>query len=177
MWSFWPDFCDCGFHSVCPLMDKDKRFAQDSWWEGLSSVARWCLTLYDPMDCSMPGFPFHQQLPELAQTPILKEINPEYSLEGFMLKLKLQCFGHLMWLINSLGKTLMLGKIESQRRRGWQRMRWLDISLIQWTWISANSGRWWRTGKSGVLQPMGSQSVRHDWTIEQQQQILSYFCV
>ena len=57
---------------------------------------------------------------------IPKEINPEYSLEGLMLKLKLQYFGHLMWRANSLEKTLMLGKIEGRRRRGWQRMRWLD---------------------------------------------------
>ena len=57
---------------------------------------------------------------------ILKEISPGCSLVGLMLKLKLQYFGHLMRRVNSLEKTLMLGKIESRRRRGWQRMRWLD---------------------------------------------------
>ena len=57
---------------------------------------------------------------------ILKEISPEYSLEGLMLKLKLQYFSHLMGRTDSLGKTLMLGKIEGGRRRGWQSMRWLD---------------------------------------------------
>ena len=57
---------------------------------------------------------------------ILKEINPEYSLEGLRLKLKLQYFGHLMWRAGSLKKTLMLGKIEGKRRKGRQRMRWLD---------------------------------------------------
>ena len=57
---------------------------------------------------------------------VLKEINPEYSLEGLILKLKLQYFGHLMWRTVSLEKTLMLGKIEDKRRRGRQRMRWLD---------------------------------------------------
>ena len=57
---------------------------------------------------------------------ILKEISPEYSLEGLMPKLKLQYFGHLMWRTDSLEKTLMLGKTEGRRRRGWQRMRWLD---------------------------------------------------
>ena len=57
---------------------------------------------------------------------ILKEISPEYSLEGLMLKLKLQCFGHLMWRTDSLEKTLMMGKIEGRRRRRWQRTRWLD---------------------------------------------------
>ena len=57
---------------------------------------------------------------------ILKEISPEYSLERLMLKLKLQYFGHLMWRTDSLEKTLMLGKTEGRRRKGWQRMRWLD---------------------------------------------------
>ena len=57
---------------------------------------------------------------------ILKEISPKYSLEGLMLKLKLQYFSHLMQRTDSLGKTLMMGKIESGRRRGWQRIRWLD---------------------------------------------------
>ena len=57
---------------------------------------------------------------------ILKEISPGYSLEGLMLKLKLQYFGHLLWKADSFEKTLMLGKIEGRRRRGWQRIRWLD---------------------------------------------------
>ena len=61
-----------------------------------------------------------------SNQPMLKDINPEYSLEGLMLRLKLQCFGHLMWRADSLEKTLMLGKIEGRRRRGRQRMRLLD---------------------------------------------------
>ena len=61
-----------------------------------------------------------------SNQPFLKEINPEYSLEGLMPKLKLQYFGHLMQRANSLEKTLMLGKTEGKRKRGWQRMRWLD---------------------------------------------------
>ena len=61
-----------------------------------------------------------------ANQSILKEISPECSLEGLMLKLKLQYFGYLTWRTDSLEKTLMLGKIEGRRRRGWQRMRWLD---------------------------------------------------
>ena len=61
-----------------------------------------------------------------ANQSILKEISPEYSLEGLMLKLNLQYFGHLMWKTDSLEKTLMLGKIEGGRRRWWQKMRWLD---------------------------------------------------
>ena len=63
---------------------------------------------------------------ERSNQSILKEINPEFSLEGLMLKLKLQYFGHLMWRADSLEKTLMLEKIEGRRRRGWQRMRWMD---------------------------------------------------
>ena len=71
---------------------------------------------------------------------ILKEIIPGCSLEGLMLKLKLQYFGHLMQRTDSLGMTLMLGKTEGRRRRGWQRMRWLDGITDQWTWIWASSG-------------------------------------
>jgi len=64
--------------------------------------------------------------PRRSNQSILKEISPNYSLEGLMLKLKLQYFGHLLQKTDSLGKTLMLGKIEGRRRRGWQKMRWLD---------------------------------------------------
>ena len=95
---------------------------------------------------------------------ILKEINPEYSLEGLMLKL--QYFGHLMQTANSLKKTLMLGKIEGRRRRGWD--GWM-ASLTHWTWVWASSGRSWRTGKPGILQSMGSRKVGHYWATEQQQ--------
>ena len=69
------------------------------------------------------------RVPWTARRPnqyILKEISPEYSLKGLVLKLKLQYFGHLMWRIDSSEKTLMLGKIEGRRRRGWQKIRWLD---------------------------------------------------
>ena len=96
---------------------------------------------------------------------ILKEINPENSLEGLMLKLKLQYFGHLMQRADSLEKTLMLGKNEGWRRRGRQRMRSLALRT-QWTWICTNSKRLWRTGEPGVLQSLGSQRVGHDWATE-----------
>ena len=69
-----------------------------------------------------------------------KEISSEYSLEGLMLKLKLQYFGNLMQRIDSLEKTLMLGRVESRKRRGQQRMRWLDGITTGWTWIWASSG-------------------------------------
>ena len=71
---------------------------------------------------------------------ILKEISPEYSLGGLMLKLKLQYFGYLMWRTDSLEKTWMLGRIEGKRRRGWQRMRCLDGITIWWTWVWASLG-------------------------------------
>ena len=95
---------------------------------------------------------------------ILKEISPEYSLEGLKLKLKLQYFGHLMQRADSFEKTLMLGKIEGRRRRGWQRMRGWMASLTQWTWV--NSRSWWWTGRPGMLQFMESQRVGHDWATE-----------
>ena len=92
---------------------------------------------------------------------ILKEISPECSLEGLMLKLKLQYFGHLMWRADSFEKLLMLGKIEGRRRRGWQRMRWLDgIIDARWRWVWVNSGNSWWTGRPRVLQSVGSQRVR-----------------
>ena len=66
-----------------------------------------------------------------------KEINPEYSLEGLMLKLKTQYFGHLIWRDDTLEKTLMLGKTEGKRRRWWQRMRWLD-GITSWTSLNGH---------------------------------------
>ena len=93
---------------------------------------------------------------------ILKEINPACSLEGLMLKLKLQYFANLIWRANSWEKTMMLRKIEGRRKREWQRMRWLDD--MSW----ANSRRCWRTRKPGKLQSMGSQRVGYDLATEQQ---------
>ena len=93
---------------------------------------------------------------------ILKEISPEYSLEGLMLKLKLQYIGHLMWRADSFEKTLMLGKTEGRRSRGKQRMRWLMASLTQWTWVWINSGSWWWTGRPGMLRSTGSQRAGHN---------------
>ena len=97
---------------------------------------------------------------------ILKEISPGISSEGMMLKLKLQYFGHLMTRVDSLEKTLMLGGVEGRRRRGRQRMRWLDGITTRWTWVWVNSGSWWWTGRPGLLRFMGSQRVGHDWVTE-----------
>ena len=100
---------------------------------------------------------------------ILKEINPGYSSEGLMLKLKLQIFGHLMRKADSLEKTLWCW--ERLKAEGEGDDRWWDgwmASPTQWTRVWANSRTWWMTGKPGVLQSMGLQRIRHDLATEQQ---------
>ena len=97
---------------------------------------------------------------------ILKEISPGISLEGMMLKLKLQYFGHLMWRVDSLNRLWCwegLGERGEGDDRGWD--DWM-ASLTRWTWVWVNSRSWWWTGRPGVLQFMGSQRVGHDWATE-----------
>ena len=96
---------------------------------------------------------------------ILKEISSEYSLEGLMLKLKLQYFGHLM-RTDSFEKTRWWDRLKARAEgddRGWD--GWM-ASPTQWTWVWASSRSWWWTGKPGVLQSMGSQRLRNDWATE-----------
>ena len=95
---------------------------------------------------------------------ILK-ISPGCSLEGLILKLKLQYFGHLMQRVDSLEKTLMLGGIGAGEgdNRGWE--GWV-ASPTRWTWVWVNSGSWWWTGRPGMLRFMGLQRIGHDWVTE-----------
>ena len=90
---------------------------------------------------------------------ILKEISPEYSLEGLIMKLKLQSFDHLMQRTDSVENNLMLGK-DDGRWDGWM------ASPTQETWLWVGSGSWWGTGRPGVLRSMGLQRVGHDWATE-----------
>ena len=99
---------------------------------------------------------------------ILKEINPEYSLERLMLKLKLQYFGHLMWRANPLDKTLMVGKIEGKRRKELQRMRWLDRIINSIEMNLTNSRKQWRTEGSVTLPSIWLQSAGYDLATQQQ---------
>ena len=127
--------------------------------EGWASK-NWCFwtvvlekTLESPLDCK-----------EIHQS-ILKEINPGCSLEGTMLKLKLQYFGHLMRRVDSLEKTELGGSRGGGEGddRGWD--GWM-ASPTRWTWVWVNSRSWWWTGRPGVLQFMESQRVGHDWATE-----------
>ena len=255
MWSVWLVFCDCGFHSVCPLMDKDKRLIKASWWErltvgdtvlmggvmlikssiqfssdwqdcvssllfhlrhtmmevmkiiaflkksydqptehikkqrryfskkrssnqsyGFSSSHVWIWELDCKESWALKNDAFEiwcwrrlLRVPWTARRSnqsIIKEINPEYSLEGLMLKLKLQYFGHWMQRTDSFEKILMLGKSEDRRRRGRLWMRWLDVIIDLTDMFLSNSRSWWWTGKPGMLHSMESQRVRYDWATE-----------
>ena len=97
---------------------------------------------------------------------ILKEVSPEYSLEGLILKLKLQYFVHLLQKANSLEKPWCWVRLKAREEgddRGWD--GWM-ASPTQWTWVWVNSGSWWWTGRPGVLKSMRSQRVGRDWTTE-----------
>ena len=139
-----------GSHVWMWELDDKESWAQKNWWF-------WTIVLRRLLRVPWTARRSNQS--------VLKEIIPKYSLEGLMLKLKLQYFGHLPQRTDSFEKTLMLGKIEGRRRRGKQRMRWLDGILTQLTWVWVNSRSWW-TGRPSVLQSFRSQAAGHDWATE-----------
>ena len=124
-------------------LDCKKSWVQKNWCLWTEALEK---TLESPLDC--------------------KQIIPRCSLEGLMLKLKLQYFGHLRRRADSLEKTLMLRGIGGRRRRGQQRMRWWMTSPTRWTWIWVNCRSWWWTGRPCMLWFMGLQRVGHDWVTE-----------
>ena len=135
------------------------------WWAAVYGVAQ-SRTRLKRLSSSSMGILRVPWTARASDWSILKEISLERSLKGLMLKLKLQYFGHLMWRTDSFEKTLMLGKIEGRRRRedrGWD--GWM-ASPTPWTWVWVNSGSWQWTGRTGVVQSMGSQRAGHDWATE-----------
>ena len=150
-------------HVVKAVVFPVVMYGCDSWT--IKAAEHWRMDVFELQCWRRP-----LRVPSIARRskqPILKEISPEYSLEGLMLKLKVQYFGHLMWRTDSLEKTLMLAKIEGGRRRGDDRgwHGWM-ASPTQQTWVWVNSGSWWWIKKPGMLQSMGSQRVGHDWETE-----------
>jgi len=124
-------------------------------------------TLESPLDCKEIK-PINQPWIFTARTKKfnLKEINPEYLLQGLMQKLKLQYFVHLMQRTNSLERPWCWERLRAGGEGGDRgRDDWM-ASLTQWTWVWVNSGSWWWTGRPGMLQSMGSPRVGHDWATE-----------
>ena len=122
-----------------------------------------------PFECRVPKNREWRRLLRVPWTArrmnqsILKEISPGCSLEGLMLKHKLQYFGHLMWRVDSLENTLMLGGIGGRRRRGWQRMRWLG-GITDWTGMSLS--KLWELVMDREAWHAAIHGVRHDWATE-----------
>ena len=149
------------FHIVKPIVFPVVMYALESWTirkaehQRIDAFELWCWR-------RLLRVPWISRKSNLS---ILKEISPEYSLEGLVLRL--QYFGHLMWRVDSLEKTLILRKIEARRRRGWQRTRSLDGNTDSVDMSLSKLQCWWWTGKTGMLQSMGLQRVGHDRATEQ----------
>ena len=143
------DFSSC--HVWMWQLHHKEWWAMNNWWF-------WTLVLDKSVESALDCKETHPV--------ILKEINPEYLLEGPVLKLNLQYFGQLMWSTDSLEKTLLLGKIEGRRRRGWQdEMVGLNHQL-DWHEFAQAPGVGEEQQNPGVLQSMGLQRVGHDWATE-----------
>ena len=125
------------------------------WWRS-DTFELWCWRRLLRLPCTA----------RRSNQSILKEISPECSLEGLMLKLKLQYFGYLMWITDPFEKTLILGGFGGRRRRGRQRMKWLDGITDSVDMGLVDSRSWWWTGRPGVLRFRGSQRVENDWATE-----------
>ena len=188
-WCFWTVVLEKTLES--PLDCKEIKIANPEGVSESHSVVfdcLWSLSLYSPWNS--PGqntelgslsllqgiFPTQGSNPgilscrwilyQLSHKGRPMEITPEYSLEGLMLKLKLQYFGHLMWRADSLEKTLMLGKIEGKMKgsiSGWD--GWM-ASPTQWTWVWVSSRSWWWTGMPGILQYLVSLTKSKTWLTE-----------
>ena len=161
----------CLYSHICQPINTSPWFGMFLFW----STPEWstCGLYIVPVRKIQHSMPVEQELsllqeiiPRTSNQSILKEISPEYSLEGLMLKLKLQYFGQLIRRVNSLEKTLILGGIEGRRRKGQQRMRWLDGITDSTDMSLSEPQSWWWTGRPGVLWFMGSQRVGHDWATE-----------
>ena len=143
-------------HGLLPSPSPSPRACSNS-----CSLSEWC---HPTILSSVIPFSSHlQSFPASGSFLMSQSLISKYSLEGVMLKLKLQYFGHLMQRADSFEMALMLGKIEGRRRRGWQRTRWLDGITHSMDVSLSKLWERWRTGKPGMLQSMGSQRLSN-WT-------------
>ena len=138
-------------------LDQTEGWVPKNWYSWALVLDR---TLESPLDCQE-----------------IKPVNPKYNQPWILIRrtdAEAPIFGYLMQRANSFEKTLILGKIQVSRRRGWQRARWLDGITDSMAMSLSSCRRWWRTRKPGVLQSLGSQIVSHDWVTKQQRTTTLY---